>query len=214
MKTRVLLVDDHKMFRHALKLLLEQQQDLVVAGEAGNGHDLLKTVQETNPDVVCLDINMPILDGIEATRRLLAIKPEIKIIGLSASTDPYYIKELMRAGAAGYVTKMESEDEIIHAIRAVVRSKKKYLCPEVAAKVTSTSEAGNLFNQLNSRLSYREVQVLKLISTGHTSAQIAGLLHLSPATVEVHRRNIMGKLNLHSIAALTRYAIQHGISTQ
>ncbi len=214
MKIRVLLADDHKIFRHALKLLLEQQPGFVVVGEADNGQDLMKAAQETTPDVACLDINMPILDGIEAARRLLAMKPDIKIIGLSASVDPYYVTEFMRAGASGYVAKVESEEEVIQAIRTVVHSKKKYFCPEVAAKVMTAGGDTQNPGPLNSRLSYREVQVLRLISTGLTSAQIAEQLHLSSATIEVHRRNIMGKLDLHSIAALTRYAIQHGISAQ
>ncbi len=211
MKVRVLLADDHKMFRHALRLILENEPNFEVVGEASDGQELLRVAPKANPDVVCMDIAMPMMDGVEATRRLLAIKPDVKIIGLSAFADQYYVTELMSAGAAGYVTKGEAAEEIVRAINTVHNSQKKYLCPDIAAGVMDALSSGRSSGPPEAVLSYRERQVLQLVAEGRTSLQIAEYLHLTAATVEVHRRNIMRKLGLHSIASLTRYAIRNGI---
>lgn len=211
MKLRILIADDHKMFRHALRMTLEREQGYDVVGEAGDGQELLRIAHKTNPQLVCMDVSMPVMDGIEATRRLLAMRPDIKIIGLSGNSDQYYATELMKAGAFGYVTKTESVEEIMRAIKAVYYENKKYLCPDIAAYVMEALSQGHAPDSPDASLSYRERQVLKLVAEGHTSMHIAELLHITTATVEVHRRNIMSKLGLHSIATLTRYAIRHGI---
>ncbi len=211
MKLRILIADDHKMFRHALKMTLEREPNFEVVGEAGDGQELLKIAHRAHPQLVCMDVAMPVMDGIEATRRLLAIKPDIKVIGLSGSSDQYYATELMKAGAYGYVTKTESVEEIMRAINAVHYDHKKYLCPDIAAYVMESLSKGHAPDSPEAALSYRERQVLKLVAEGYTSMHIAELLHITSATVEVHRRNIMSKLGLHSIATLTRYAIRHGI---
>ncbi len=213
MKVRILLADDHKMFRHALKLILEKEPSFEIIGEASDGQELLRITHKTNPHVVCMDIAMPVMDGIEATRRLLAINPAIKVIGLSAFADQYYVTELMNAGAAGYVTKAEAVEEIVRAINTVHNTQKKYLCPDIAANVMDALSRGYDAESPNAVLSYRERQVLQMVAEGRTSLQIAEHLHLASATVEVHRRNIRRKLGLHSIAGLTRYAIRHGIAT-
>ena len=213
MKMRVLLADDHKMFRHALRLVLEKEPNIDVVGEAGNGQELLTLAQQTSPDVVCMDISMPVMDGVDATRRLLAIRPGVKIIGLSAFTDQYYVMEMMNAGAAGYVTKGEAVEEIVRAITTVYDSQKKYLCPDIAAYVVDAMCNGASREPASSQLSYRERQVLHLVADGCSSSEIAERLHLAASTVEVHRRNIMRKLNLHTIADLTKYAIRNGIAT-
>lgn len=213
MKMRVLLADDHKMFRHALRLVLEKEPNIDVVGEAGNGQELLALAQQTSPDVVCMDISMPVMDGVDATRRLLAIRPGVKIIGLSAFTDQYYVMEMMNAGAAGYVTKGEAVEEIVRAITTVYDSQKKYLCPDIAAYVVDAMCNGSSREPASSQLSYRERQVLHLVADGCSSSDIAERLHLAASTVEVHRRNIMRKLNLHTIADLTKYAIRNGIAT-
>lgn len=212
-KMRVLLADDHKMFRHALRLVLEKEPNIEVVGEAGNGQELLALAHQTTPDVVCMDISMPVMDGVDATRRLLAIRPGVKIIGLSAFTDQYYVMEMMNAGAAGYVTKGEAVEEIVRAINTVYGSQKKYLCPDIAAYVVDAVRNGASREPAASQLSYRERQVLHLVAEGCSSADIAERLHLAASTVEVHRRNIMRKLNLHTIADLTKYAIRNGIAT-
>jgi len=211
MKVHILLADDHKMFRHALRLILAKETNFEVTGEASDGQELLKIAHKSNPQVVCMDIAMPTMDGVEATRRLLAINPKIKVIGLSAFADQYYVTELMSAGAVGYVTKGEAADEIVRAINIVYSGQKKYLCPDIAASVMDALSNGQSHGSPEAVLSYRERQVLQLIAEGRTSQQIAEHFHLSPATVEVHRRNIMRKLGVHSIAGLTRFAIRHGI---
>jgi two-component system NarL family response regulator len=212
MKVRVLLVDDHKMFRYALRLILEKETNIEVVGEAGDGQEMLALAHKIVPDVVCMDISMPMMDGIDATRRLLAINPSIKVIGLSAYADQYYVMEMMNAGAAGYITKAESVEEIMRAINTVYHSQKKYLCPDVAAHVVDAVLNGVTHDSSLAKLSHREQQVLHLIAEGCSSSSIAQRLQLSSSTVEVHRRNIMHKLNLHSIADLTKYAIRKGIS--
>lgn len=212
MKVRVLLADDHKMFRHALRLVLEKEPNMVVAGEAGDGQELLALAQRTSPDVVCMDISMPVMDGIEATRRLLAMRPGLKIIGLSAFADQFYVMEMMNAGAAGYVTKGEAVEEIVRAINTVHDSPKKYLCPDIAGNVVDAMFGGAAHGNGAAQLSYRERQVLQLVAEGRSSSDIAERLHLASSTVEVHRRNIMRKLNLHNVADLTKYAIRNGIS--
>ncbi len=212
MKIRVLIADDHKMFRHALRLILNKEPNIEVVGEAGEGEELLALADEIKPDVVCMDISMPVIDGIEATRRLIAIRPEIKIIGLSAYTDQYYVMKLMDAGAMGYVTKQDSAEEVMRAIRTVHDSKKKYYCPDIAVNFMYAVSNG-AEESAAAKLSARERQVLRLVAEGNSSSSISQSLFIASTTVEVHRRNIMRKLNLHSIADLTRYAIRHGITS-
>lgn len=207
---RILLAEDHKMFREALRLMLEKESDLQVVAEVGDGFELLRLVAEIKPDIVCMDISMPGLDGIETTRRLRLIDPAIKVIGLSAYTDKHFVLDMLHAGAAGYVNKSEAGDELVRAIRSA-RLNRSYLCPSVATLVTEAllNQPGNEVRA--PRISPRERQVLQQIAEGYTSSQIAAQLHLAPATVEVHRRNIMRKLDLHSVAELTRYAIRQGL---
>ncbi len=212
MKVGVLLADDHKMFRHALRLIFDKEKNIEVVGEAGDGQEMLSLAHKIAPDVVCMDISMPMMDGIEATRRLLAIRPSVKVIGLSAHADPYYVMEMMNAGAVGYVTKSESSEEIMRAINAVHHSKKKYLCPDIAAHVVDSAFNGTPHDSSIGKLSHRELQVLHMVAEGRSSINIAQNLNLATSTVEVHRRNIMRKVNLHSIAELTRYAIRNGIA--
>ena len=212
MKTRVILADDHQMFRHALRIMLEKDHSIQVVGEASDGIELLKVAAEAPADVVCMDIGMPRMNGIEATRRLLGINPSIRIIGLSALTDRDFVLDLLKAGASGYVTKGETGEELIRAIRSV-RVNRKYLCSEVAATVTGALLDSGDGSSAVPRLGPRERQVLQLVAEGSTSAQIAERLHLALSTVEVHRRNIMRKLSLHNVAELTKYAIRNGITT-
>ncbi len=211
-KTRVVLVDDHQMFRNALRSMLEKDPGIEVVGEVGDGMESLKVAVDAAADVVCMDISMPRMNGLEATQRLLKIKPDIKVIGLSAFTDKGFVLDLLKAGALGYVTKAETGDELLRAIRSVMRNQ-KYLSPEVAGTTINALIDNSTGHSTLARLSSREKQVLQLVAEGNTSAQIAEHLHLALSTVEVHRNHIMRKLNLHNVVELTKYAIRHGIST-
>lgn len=210
MKTRLLLAEDHLMFRQSLRVLLEQEPDMEVVGEVGDGMELLRCVTAIQPEIVCMDIGLPGLDGIEATRRLRAVAPEIKVIGLSTHTDKHFILEMLQAGALGYVTKNEAGDELLRAIRAA-RLGRTHLGPQVAATIADALLNRNGTRAAAPALSEREQQILRLVTNGMTSTQIGEKLFISPATVDVHRRNIMRKLGLHSVADLTRYAIRHGL---
>lgn len=212
MKTRILIADDHQMFRHALRTMLAQEPSIHVVGEAGDGQELLKLAAATPVDVVCMDISMPHVNGIEATRRLLAINPTIKVIGLSAFAERDFILDMLKAGASGYVTKSETAEELLRAIRTV-RLNRTYLCPTIAATVTDALIDKNGAHPTGPHIGPRERHVLQLVADGYTSAEIAERLHVAVSTVEVHRRNIMHKLDLHSVAELTKYAIRNGITT-
>jgi DNA-binding NarL/FixJ family response regulator len=212
MQIRVLFADDHVMFRKSLKSVLEMDLSIKVVGEAGSGKQLLDQVKNIPFDVVLLDIGMPDIDGLQVARRLLAIEPERKIVVLSGLIDEIYVFSMLRMGVAGYVTKTDSIEEIIGAIKAVAGSEKKYLSPNIAKCVVEKATASsNKEKPGNADLTIREVQILKHIAEGDTSVEIAKKLNVSPATIEVHRRNVMRKLGLNNIAHLTRYAIRHGL---
>ncbi|HRP24466.1 MAG TPA: response regulator transcription factor [Thauera sp.] len=211
MKLRIALADDHQMFRHALRALLARDPELEVVAEAASGEEVLAVAATQPIDLVCMDIAMPGMNGIEATHKLLAAHPAIRVIGLSAFADRQFVIELLNAGARGYITKGEAGDELLRAIRTV-RQGRTYLCPDVAGTVTGALRDRDELDTAVPRLTARERQVLQLIAEGYTSPRIAERLHLAPSTVEVHRRNIMRKLDLHNVAELTRYAITNGIS--
>ncbi len=211
MSLRIVLADDHRMFRHALRALLAREPGLEVIAEAASGEEVLAIAAAQPVDLVCMDIAMPGMNGIEATRRLLAANPGIGVIGLSAFADRQFVIDLLDAGARGYITKAEAGDELLRAIHTV-REGRTYLCPDVAATVTSALlDRGSLYAAMP-RLTERERQVLQLIAEGLTSVQIGERLHIAASTADVHRRNLMRKLDLHNIAELTRYAITRGIS--
>jgi DNA-binding NarL/FixJ family response regulator len=209
-KIRIFLVDDHQMFRDALRSLLEKNPDYEVVGETGDAFEVNRLVRHTSAKIVCMDIGMPGMNGIETTRRLIADCPHVKVIALSTYSDQRFVADMMNAGASAYITKAEAANELLRAISAV-RNNQKYLCPAIAEAI-----AGALSHQAGATpsvsLGNRERQVLQLVAEGHTTANIADKLCIAPATVEVHRRNIMRKLDLHNIADLTRYAISNGIS--
>lgn len=207
----VLLADDHKLVRDALRMMLEKEPDIKVVAEAGSGTEVPQLVRQTNADVVCMDIAMPGMNGIETTERLLAICPSVKVIGLSAYADQRFILDMLQAGAVGYVTKGDAGEELLRAIRAVCRQQ-TYLCPAAAAAVTGAMRGNVPQSRLRGgQLGARERQVLQLVAEGHTSPGIAQILHIAPSTVEVHRRNLMRKLDLHNVAELTTYALSCGL---
>ena len=211
MKVRILLADDHQLFRDALRVMLEKDAEIHVAAETGNGLDVVSLARDIQPDVVCMDISMPGMNGIEITRRLQASCPEVKVIGLSAFSDQRYIFEMLKAGASGYITKAAAGDQLLLAIRAVLLGQ-QYLCPEASAAMLHIQPEAPATNPA-SNLGPRERQVLQLLAEGYASSEIGGRLQMAPSTVEVHRRNIMRKLDLHSLAELTEYAVQQGMTT-
>lgn len=207
MSIRLLLVDDHQIFREALQRLLLSVSDLEVVGQACNGAEVLELARTTAPTVVCMDISLPDINGIEVTRALRIALPEVKVVALSAYLEQRYVLEMLKAGASAYVTKSEGCDELLHAIRAAAQGR-TYLSSDAADLV-----AGNLIDKAAGRyqktIGAREWQVLKLVADGLTSSAIASQLGIATATVDVHRRNIMRKLDIHSVAELTRYVDNH-----
>ncbi len=206
---RLLLVDDHKIVRQALRSVLELEPDIEVVGEAGDGETALVLARELSPDLVLMDIVMPGIDGIEATHRIVAENPAIRVLALSTHFDRRIVSRMLEAGALGYVNKGAGRDELLQGIRAVATGK-PYLCQEIAAILIKTP-GGNEEGGGETRLGRREVEVLQLIVEGRTSAEIARRLHIATGTVEVHRRNILRKLGLHNVADLTKYAIREGL---
>lgn len=213
MSIRIVLADDHKMILAALRSLLERESDIAVVGEAADGAALLDLVENTAPDIAVVDVGMPGINGIEATRRLLAARPLLKVIALSAYADKRFVLEMMEAGAKGYLVKASAGEELPRAIRTIAQGQ-TYLCPEVAGTVVEEVRGhGSLAGHAPARLGLRERQVLTLLADGNSSSEIGAQLHISVGTVEVHRRNIMRKLDLHSIAELTKYAIREGLTS-
>jgi DNA-binding NarL/FixJ family response regulator len=213
-KLRILLADDHKIVRDGLRNLLEKDPEIVVVGEAEDGREALQLARKLAPDVVVMDIAMPDLNGIEATRQILAEMPKVKIVALSMHSDKRYVSEMLKAGAAGYLLKDCAFEELSTAIRTIARGK-IYLSPGIAGVVledyirTGSAAAGTAF----SLLSDREREVLQLMAEGRTTKEVAAQLHVSVKTIETHRTHIMAKLDIHSIAALTKYAIREGLTS-
>ncbi len=212
--TRVLLVEDHTMFREAIRLMLGQEPDVEVVGELPDGTGLLAAVARLSPDLVVMDVSMPGINGIEATRELLARFPGQKVLALSAFNYRQFVTEMLEAGAIGYVIKSAAGQQLLQAIRVAAQGK-TYLCPEAAAILVEASRRSGSAHAgaaENKRLGRRETQVLRLLAEGKSSPQIGQALHIAPSTVDVHRRNIMDKLELRSVAELTKYAVRIGLT--
>ena len=214
MTIRMLLVDDHKLMREGLRALLEEAPDIEIVGQASDGREALELVRTLSPDVVVMDVGMPELNGVEATRRVRAEFDGVKVIALSTHTDKRYVHHMLEAGASGYVLKISAYDELLRAVRAVSLGK-TYLSPEVAASVVERSTTPNSGASVDaySTLGSREREVLQLIAEGKTSAETAKEMHISTKTVETHRRNIVQKLGLHGVAELTKYAVREGLTS-
>lgn len=214
MSIRVVLADDHKLLVAALRAMLSTESDIEVVGEASDGAALIELVDQTRPDVAVVDIGMPGMNGIVATRRLVGRHPQLKVIGLSVYADPHFVVEMLKAGACGYLIKSTAGDQLTRAIRAAMQNQ-TYLCPEIAAEASGAlrNASARRGTRTKVRLGRRELEVLGLLAEGNTSPQIGRLLNITVGTVEVHRRNIMRKLRLHNVAALTKYAIREGLTT-
>jgi len=208
----ILLVDDHKIVFESLQSLLDEQPDMRVVGWAENGRDAVAKVKELEPAVVIMDVAMPGLNGIEATQQITRHYPETKIIALSMHAEKQFVTGILSAGASGYLTKNCSSDELVNAIRSVAANK-KYLSPDIAGVVIeeSLNHPSDTGTSSSSILTMREREVLQLIVEGNTVKQIAERLYLSIKTIHTHRNQIMQKLNLHSTAELTKFAIREGL---
>jgi DNA-binding NarL/FixJ family response regulator len=214
MSFRVLLADDHHIVRDGLRALIEQQPDLEVVADAENGYKAVRLALEYRPDLVVMDISMPELNGIEATRQIMADLPNTKVLILSMHTDRQFVTEALRAGAAGFLLKDSAVEELVRAIR-VVKGDRIYLDPEITGGIIEDyirhSPSGDLSAAVV--LTNRERGVLQLIAEGWTTRAIAEHLCVSVKTIETHRRQIMIKLDLHSVAELTKYAIREGLTS-
>lgn len=213
MPVRVLLADDHRLMREGLRHLLERRTDLRVVAEAADGLSTVRLAGELSPDVVVMDISMPGLNGVEATRRILASSPGVKVLALSMHADRRYVIAMLKAGASGYLLKDSASDELVRAIESAL-ARTTFLSPAIADMVVKEyvsglpGEAGGAFGLLTAR----EREVLQLVAEGLSTKEIAGRLGLSGKTVESHRQQLMEKLDLHSVAELTKYAVREGLT--
>jgi len=214
MSIRILVVDDHKIFREGLRALIEKQLGMELIGEVENGRKAIQLVQELLIDIIVMDIAMPDLNGIEATRQILAKAPSIKVIALSMHSDKRFVVEMLKAGASGYLLKDCAFEELAHAIRAV-RANRTYLSPKIADMMIKDCVRLLPIGELSvfSVLTPRQRQALQLLSEGKKTSQIALNLQVSVKTVETYRQQIMDKLDIHSIAELTKYAIREGLTS-
>lgn len=211
---RILLADDHQMMRDGLRAVLEAEPGFQVVAEAEDGHQAIALALERRPEVVIMDISMPALNGVDATRRLVAQLPGIKVVALSTNSNRRYVVAMFEAGAVGYVLKSSAASELILAVRSVACNR-AYVSPAIADVVIealTAHERGAKANQ-QTPLSTREREVLQLLAEGMSSKEIAQRLQLAVPTVESHRRQIMGKLGLRSVAELTKYAIREGLTS-
>jgi DNA-binding NarL/FixJ family response regulator len=210
---QLLIVDDHVIVREGLRALLEPCDDVEVVGEATSGQEAIEAVTRLHPDVVLMDITMPGINGLEAARRINEEHPDVKVLILTMHEEDEYFFNALEAGASGYFVKGGSSEELVSALRAVARGD-VFLYPTMAKKLLSGYlERGRTVADRDRQdgLTNRELEVLKLIGEGFNNQEIAARLFLSPTTVQTHRSNIMGKLNLHNRADLTRYAIKNGL---
>ena len=213
MPIRILIADDHGVFRSGLKALLENESDLEVVGETGNGFDTIRAVEETDVDVLILDITMPGLPGPKVAEAVLKKKPDLIIVVLTMHEDEYYLQELFRLGVRAYVLKKSTGTDVVQAIRAA-RKGDEYIDPSLTKVVISSFIGKQPKKRRTGRLELmtpREKEVLTLLAYGHTNAEIAEKLCISERTVETHRTNIMAKLQLRSRAELVRFAIDNGL---
>lgn len=208
----VIIADDHKLLRSGIRSLIEKRTDMKVVAEAENGRKALKLVQKLSPDVVVMDVNMPDLNGIEATRQVLDNSPGVKILALSMHSDKDFIREMLKAGASGYMLKDSAFSELVNAIHVVV-SNKVYLDPNIV-KIVTEDYVCNLPNNdssIRSVLTSRELEVVQLLAEGKSTKQVARIINVSIKAIESRRQNIKDKLGTDNIADLVKYAIREGL---
>jgi DNA-binding NarL/FixJ family response regulator len=210
---RVLLVDDHRLFRSGIRAMLKDATRYEIVGEASNGREAVEMCEKLSPQLVLMDIAMPMLNGIEATRRIVRAAPQAKVLIISMHSDPQYVRQALSAGAAGFVLKDAAFVEMLTAIETVTAGK-TYLPPTLAEPIMVNylrGARGDVGASDVEKLTPREREVLQLIGEGRANTEIAKQLFLSIRTVETHRQNIMEKLDVHTISGLTRFAIRHGL---
>jgi len=203
-----LLADDHAVVRQGFKMILAAQPDMEIVGEAGNGREALDLAGQFQPDVVVMDVAMPELNGIEATRRIADVSPRSRVLALSMHKDSVYVREILRAGARGYLLKDSISSDLLAAVRAIARGE-GYLSPGVSDAVLNDYRR-HVTDPID-LLSSREREVLQMIAEGKTNKEIATVLNLSVYTVDAHRGRIMEKLNVHSVTDLVRFAVRSGL---
>ncbi|HVU99784.1 MAG TPA: response regulator transcription factor [Verrucomicrobiae bacterium] len=213
-KIRVLLVDDHTVVRQGLRALLAAEEDIEIAGEADNGRQAVQLAKKLLPDLVVMDIAMPVLNGLEATRQITRAAPACKVLVLSSYSDDEYVQQLTEAGAAGYLIKQTAANDLLKAIREAHRGN-AYFSPSIAKRLRDQCReafvGGEPTRRRSDYLTTREAEVLQLIAEGRANKQIAAELCISIKTVEKHRQQVMNKLGIHDVAGLTRHAIAKGI---
>jgi two-component system response regulator NreC len=207
---RIELAEDQRLIRELLAGVLAREADFQIVAEAGTGREAIALAESTRPDILVLDISLPDLDGMEVARTLRKAQPKLAILALSVHEEPYFVQEMLRAGADGYVVKSAAVRELVQAIRTVTQGS-MYLSPVITRQAVGRGPA--FLSGAAARLSAREREVLILIANGKTSAEIAARLSISAGTVEAHRCNIMTKLGLHTIAELTKYAVREGLTS-
>jgi len=207
-KLRIILAEDHETIRDGLKLLVNSRSDMEVVGEADNGTTALQLAEEFSPDVVVMDISMPELNGLQATKKLKDKSPQVKVLILTRHSEPGYLQELLQAGASGYVLKQSKSEELIRAILAVAAGQ-TYLDPAITERaVTQLRESGQVPHKApNTNLTAREADVLRLIALGYVNKEVAARLNLSIKTVEAHKSNAMNKMGMKSRVDIVRYAM-------
>ena len=211
---KIILADDHQIVRLGLRSLLSLEPDMEVVAEADNGRAVLRQAKDLSPDIIIMDISMPDLNGIEATRQIMAESPGVKVIALSMHSDSLFVLNMFKAGASGYLLKDCALEELVKAIRTVV-NRKAYISPGISDIVIKDFISGWVPSDHTaySVLTAREREVLQLMAEGKSTNQIAESLYVSVKTVEAHRKQLMTKLDIHSVAELTKYAIRQGLTT-
>jgi len=209
---RVLIVDDHKVVREGLKVLLECDEEMTVVGEAENGEEAIAIAAQTNPDVIIMDVSMPLMNGRVATIKLRQSVPAAKVLVLSTYHDDDLVREMAFAGAAGFLVKQSTGEDLLTAVRAVMKNESSY-SPCIMERFRRAKQREEMTGGA-SELTPREIEVLELVAEGFTNKGIGLSMGISVKTVEKHRQQVMNKLNIHEAAGLTRYALQKGISAK
>ena len=214
MSISILVADDHQIVRDGLCTMFRNEPEFDVVGEAADGRTTVELADRLKPDVVIMDVSMPGLNGVEATRQIRAHTPGVRVVALSMHPERQFVSEMLSAGAAGYLLKDSPFDELATAVRTAAAGQ-VYLCPKVAAVVVKGYVGGDdapKSGPFYGNLSPREREVLQLLAEGKNTKEIAFTLHVSTKTIETHRRQVMEKLNIYSVAELTRYAIREGVT--
>jgi two-component system response regulator NreC len=212
-KIKVLLAEDHTIVRKGIRSLLDGEPDIEVVGEAEDGREAVEKVEELSPDIVLMDITMPHLNGLDATRQIKKMFPEVKVLGLTMYTNEEYILQLLQAGASGYLVKQTAPDELVSAIQAAHRGE-AFLSPAVSKTIIEEYLRHNettIQEDSYDKLTIREREILQLVTEGYSNREISEKLHISIKTVGVHRTNLMEKLDIHNTPELVKYAIRKGI---